>query len=153
MIRGAAALVLCVLVTGCAKPAPITNPSLSPVGRLAVRAAQVITAIDVAQRQIEPLVEADVLTANEGLFVAKSFGVALEQAKVLAGLLTVAEAASTIADRSSAIRQSAGALKSLIRTMQGSVAGVGRLGGRIVVGALAGSVTDAVGDLVPELGS
>lgn len=135
------------LASGCAlKPAPITNPNLGMVGKVAVRAAQIVNAIDVAQRQIEPLVDAEVLTASEGLYVAKSFGTALEQAKAIVAILTLADAATTIAGQLNELSKAREAAKTLLRTVNGSTTGVAGLAGRIVVNSLVGSVTDAIAD-------
>jgi len=146
-------LLVAVLASGCAlRPAPITNPSLTVVGKTAVRAAQVVNALDIAQRQIEPLVKAEVLTPSEGLSVARSFGAALEQAKALVALLTVADAAQALTEQAQALRQAGGVVRQILRSVGGATVGVAGYGGRIVVGSLAGAVTDAVGDLVPAGG-
>jgi plasmid maintenance system antidote protein VapI len=149
-----ALILVALLLSGCAlKPAPITNPSLSVVGKTAVRAAQVVNALDIAQRQIEPLVKAEVLTPQEGLNVARSFGAAFEQAKALVAVLTVADAAQAVTEQLEQLRQAGGIVKQLLRSVGGATAGVGGWGGRIVVGSLAGSITDAVGELVPAGGA
>ncbi|MGE0363070.1 MAG: hypothetical protein AB7R67_20320 [Vicinamibacterales bacterium] len=141
-------LVLALWSTGCAsmRPAPVTNPTLGQVGRVAVRAAQIVNALDVAQRQIEPLVDAQVLTAAEGLTVAKAFGTAFEQAKALVALLTLADAATSIAEQVQSLSRAKDAIKALQRTVTGATTGIGGLAGRIVVGSLAGTVTDAIVD-------
>jgi plasmid maintenance system antidote protein VapI len=147
-------ILVVVLASGCAlRPAPIANPSLSVVGKTAVRAAQVVNALDIAQRQIEPLVKAEVLTPAEGLNVARSFGAALEQAKALVAVLTVADAAQAVTEQLEQLRQAGGIVKQLLRSVGGATAGVAGWGGRIVVGSLAGSITDAVGELVPAGGA
>jgi hypothetical protein len=143
-------VLVAVLASGCAlKPAPITNPALNTVGKVAVRAAQIVNVVDIGQRQIEPLVAAEVLTAREGLAVQKAIGVALEQAKNLVAILTLADAAATVTDQVARLRDAGSQVKALLRTVGGLTTGVGGMGGRIVVGAIAGSITDAVGDLVP----
>jgi hypothetical protein len=143
-------IVASVLASGCAlTPAPITNPTLNVVGRTAVRAAQIVNAVDIGQRQIEPLVAADVLTAREGVTVQRAIGVALEQAKNLVALLTLADAAATVTEQVARLREAGSQVKGLLRTVGGLTAGVSGFGGRIVVGSIAGSITDAVGDLVP----
>jgi hypothetical protein len=154
-VRAAILIVVALLASGCAslRPAPITNPSLSVVGKTAVRAAQVVNALDIAQRQIEPLVKAEVLTPSEGLNVARSFGAALEQAKALVAVLTVADAAQVVTEQLEQLRQASGIVKLLLRSVGGATSGVAGWGGRIVVGSLAGSITDAVGDLVPAGGA
>lgn len=146
-------LLVAVLASGCAlRPAPITNPTLTVVGKTAVRAAQIVNALDIAQRQIEPLVKAEVLTPAEGLNVARSFGAAFEQAKALVAVLTVADAAQAVTEQMQALRQAGGVVKQLLRSVGGATAGVAGWGGRIVVGSLAGSITDAVSELVPAGG-
>jgi hypothetical protein len=149
-----AIVLVAVLASGCAslRPAPITNPNLSVVGKTAVRASQIVNALDIAQRQIEPLVKAEVLTPAEGLYVIKAFGAAFEQAKALVAVLTVADAAQAVTEQLDQLRQAGGVVKQILRSVGSAVTGVAGFGGRIVVGSLAGSVTDAVGDLLPAGG-
>jgi hypothetical protein len=145
-----AVLVVALFAAGCGlKPAPITNPNLGNVGKMAVRAAQVVNAVDIGQRQIEPLVDAEVLTAPEGLSVAKGFGVALTQAKNLVAIFTLADAAVVISDQLKQLAAAREQAKALLQTVGNLGVGVSGFAGRIVVGALGARVSDAVGDLLP----
>lgn len=147
----AALILLALLCAGCAslRPEPITNPNLGQVGQWAVRAAQVVNAADIGQRQIEPLVDAEVLTASEGLSVAKGFGVALTQAKNLVAIFSLADAASVIGEQLKQLSAAREQAKALLATVGNLGVGVSGLAGRIVVGTLGARVSDAVGDLLP----
>lgn len=136
--------------TGCAaiRPAPITNPALQLEGQIAVRGSQLVEAIRVAQRSLEPLVDTSVITAAEALRVAQVLGYALQQAQRLVPLLQFADQAREFAERAKALAEAGGVVKDLLRAVSLAGADVGSATGRVALDGIVGNVTDALGDLV-----
>jgi plasmid maintenance system antidote protein VapI len=135
---------------GCAslRPAPIRNPHLQLEGQIAVRGSQLVEAVRVAQRSLEPLVESQVLTPAEALKVAKVLGYALEQARHLVDILQLADQAREFAAKAKALAEATGVIKDLLRTVSVAGVDVGSTTGRVALDGLVGNVTDALGDLV-----
>lgn len=153
MGRLTSVVIVALLASGCAslRPAPITNTNLNTIGRIAIRAAQVVNAIDIAQQQVKPLVVAEVISPDDGLVVAKAFTTALEQARNLQAILTAADVAAAVVDKLQGLQRAKDQVKALLRTITGSTTGIASLAGRIVVGSITGGITDAIGELGPEV--
>lgn len=155
MAKPLAALVLALALatTGCASLLPpITNARLQTEGQIAVRGAQLVDAIVVAQRSLEPLVDAKVLTATEALSVAQVFGHALEGARRLVTLLQLADTARDMAERAATLTRVGGEVRNLLRTVSRAAVGVAGGSGRIALDGLTGNVTDALSDLLTDTG-
>ena len=151
-MKGLLIALLLVTTSACALAQPIHNQRLQAEGQIAVRGAQLVDALSVAQRSLEPMVDAGVLTASEALAVTRVFGQALEGARRLVTLLQFADTARDLAERASVLTRVGGEVRNLLRTVSRAGVAVGGGAGRVALDGLTGNVTDALSDLVIETG-
>lgn len=150
------ALVACVVValscSGCASTLRVDNPNLHAEGQIAVRGVQLVSVIRTAQLAIEPLIDARVISAQEGLAVAEGLGVVLTSCQTLVALLQTADAARDAVERVQALRGATGQMRAALQTLTTLPGRVNGDAGKMAISASAGKVVHALGDMMPAFG-